>query len=448
MPQQKCWTTKELKCRKESKQSCKKVPNKKCWKVHIKKNRYVKRKQCQKCNRKKETSYTKVTRNNCKIEPREECKTFYFNNCKKIPEQSCGTVYKKKCGWEKQCVTKYRQQCKTQKPTYGAPPSYGPPKQTCKSIPWEKCRNVLKCNKVPSQQCSTRYRKECKKVPSEKCRTVKELKCNPYQVDVPKTKVVATCSWPPRKHHDQFCTRRSDTDVFLSEGTDFNPSVDYEDTIINDRIDYVETFPGTYDGTPNMTVTQDGKEVYPQVGTIPTADIVEYSPEDETFYPGSEIELSPNKNNLAVAGIFQEVESPDLQMHYNSRIEEPQSFFPENAKSTADSLPEFASDNNEEEFVKFGQKIAEESEEPGTSSLILSELDATVFDRSDTDVREGSINDSKSGNLKQVYSGDSDSSVSAFKEDFDKNFNPGFSNFGNFEGDPKVTWLWGSKTDE
>jgi len=236
--------------------------------------------------------------------------------------------------------------------------------------------------------------------------------------------------------------------VFLSDGTDFNPAVEYDDTIIDTRIDYVETFPGTYEGTPNMTVTQDGREVYPQVASFPEADIVEYSPEDETFFPGSEIEISPNENNLALSGIFQEVESPNLQQHYNSRIEEPQSFFPENAKSNDDSLPDFVSNDEGGKFVNFGRKIPEQGEDQGTSSLILSELDATAFDRSDTNVRDDEEKEPKSGDLKQPYSGSSDTHISAFKEDFEKSFNPGFSDFGNFEGDPKVTWLWGSKTDE
>ena len=53
--------------------------------------------------------------------------------------------------------------------------------------------------------------------------------------------------------------------------------IEYEDTFIDTRIDYVETFPDTYDGTPNMTVTQDGREVYPQAASYPEVDIVEYS---------------------------------------------------------------------------------------------------------------------------------------------------------------------------
>jgi len=246
----------------------------------------------------------------------------------------------------------------------------------------------------------------------------------------------------------------------LGDSTDFSPSVEYDDTIIDDRIDYVETFPGSYEGTPNMTVTHDGQEVYPQAGSYPEADIVEYSPEDETFLPGSEIVLAPNENNLAVAGIFQEVDSPNLQIHQNSRIEEPQSFFPENAESEdnlngfVNPLPDFTPNNDREagQFINFGQKLSSYDEQAETTSLILSELDATAFDRSDTGATEiiDSGNNSKSGHgdMKQVYNGDSERSKSGFKQDFETSFNPGFSNFGNFEGDPKVTWLWGSKTEE
>jgi len=439
VPEQKCWTTKELKCHKESKTACKKIPNKKCWKVHIKKNRYVKRKQCQKCNRKKETYYTKVTRNNCKVIPRQECRTFYVNNCKKEPYQECGTVYKKKCGYEKQCTTKYHQHCEKPKPVYGAPTSYGPPKEKCKSVPVEKCNNVQKCNKVPSQQCSTKYRNNCKKVPQEKCRTVKELKCNPYQVDVPKSRTITSCSWPPKKHHDQFCTRRSDSDVFLTDGSEYSQTLQYEDEFLETPIDFVETFPVHYDGSPNITITPDGKQAFPGfAGTAKQAN------------SGSEIALSQNQNNLAVAEIFQEVESPNLQLHQNSRIEEEEEFFPENAASQKGFLTDFADPDPDftpnvdreaghENFLNFGQKLPEHKRDLGSTSLVLSELDATAFDRKDElddgEIKLVSTDKKKSGDVKH-----SRNSITDVKQGFESSFNPGFTNFGTFEG------MWGSKT--
>ena len=81
---------------------------------------------------------------------------------------------------------------------------------------------------VPKEVCTTAHRVNCKKVPKEKCRTVKvssffiisshlhpvcqELRCNPVKETIPQYQTVRSCSWPAKRHHDQFCTRRSDTD--------------------------------------------------------------------------------------------------------------------------------------------------------------------------------------------------------------------------------------------
>ena len=113
--------------------------------------------------------------------------------------------------------------------------------------------------KVPYEQCSTKYRNQCKKVPQQKCVTLKDLKCTDVWVEVliyyllssllffsslfvevsktdlkiiiislsiifekiiimvfyhylfpqvPKTRNKKSCSWGGRKHQDKFCYRR------------------------------------------------------------------------------------------------------------------------------------------------------------------------------------------------------------------------------------------------
>jgi len=227
-------------------------------------------------------------------------------------------------------------------------------------------------------------------------------------------------------------------------------------------IDYVETFPTNYDGTPNMTITHDGREVFPGQASNIEEEIIEYSPIDETFNPGNEIALSQNQNHLAVAQIFQEVESPNLQNQQNSRIEEEKAFYPENAESEngfstgfVDPFPDFTPhldrEAGHEKFLPFGQKLHKNSGELGTTSLILSELDATAFDRSDEmsdDTIDFVSTDAKSQEDAQHNKVVGERSKSGFKQDFESSFNPGFSNFGNFEGDPKVTWMWGSKNEK
>ena len=181
------------------------MPDKKCWKVHVKKNRYVKRKECQKCNRWQEKYTTKQKKKNCKLVPRQECRTIYFNDCKKIPQKSCKTKYRNNCKKVQNCETKYNTHCTKPKPTYGKP-TYGAPKEVCEQVPYEKCSWSKKCDKVPDEQitiviiifimiimpiaqvpyeqCSTKYRNQCKKVPQQKCVTLKDLKCTDVWVEV------------------------------------------------------------------------------------------------------------------------------------------------------------------------------------------------------------------------------------------------------------------------
>lgn len=281
-------------------------------------------------------------------------------------------------------------------------------------------------------------------------------------MDVPVSKITSSCSWPAKKHRDQFCTKRSDSDIFLTDGSEYSPTVEYDESFIDTRIDFVETFPNDYNGTPNMTITQDGREVFPGYVTNNEEQIVEYSPVDETFNPGNQVAPSQNQNSLAVAQIFQEVESPNLQNAQNSRIEEEKAFYPQNAESEngflkdfvdpfPDFTPNFDREAGHEDFTNFGQKLTHNNGELRSTSLILSELDATAFDRSDEMVDDTADLVSTGGKMKEGVQHNKvtgETSRSAFKQDFESSFNPGFSNFGNFEGDPNVTWMWGTKTEK
>jgi len=242
----------------------------------------------------------------------------------------------------------------------------------------------------------------------------------------------------------------------LTDGSEYSTTLQYEDEFLETPIDFVETFPAHYDGSPNITITADGKQAFPGfAGTTKHAN-TEYSSSDDSFRPGSEIALSQNKNNLAVAEIFQEVESPNLQLHQNSRIEEDEEFFPENAASQKglltdfpdpdpDFTPNFDREAGHENFLNFGQKLPEHKTDLGSTSLVLSELDATAFDRKDEldddEIELVSTDKKKSGKFKH-----SKNSISDIKQDFESSFNPGFTNFGPFKGNPKENWMWGSKT--
>ena len=58
--------------------------------------------------------------------------------------------------------------------------------------------------------------------------------------------------------------RRSDTDVFLDEASEYDHSGEYLDGYMETPVDYVETFPDNFKGSPNLTVTPDGRRFRPQ----------------------------------------------------------------------------------------------------------------------------------------------------------------------------------------
>ena len=71
--------------------------------------------------------------------------------------------------------------------------------------------------------------------------------------------------------------RRSDTDVFLDEISDYT-SGEYEDRSIDTPIDYIEVFPDGFRGSPNITVTPDGRRFEPRYNPG-----IEIEVEDEYF---------------------------------------------------------------------------------------------------------------------------------------------------------------------
>ena len=81
---------------------------------------------------------------------------------------------------------------------------------------------------------------------------------------------------------DHNICRRSDDDVFLESWSDYSPEDDYEDSFMETPIDYMEVseyhhnivhhiisyppqvFPDTYHGSPNVTITPEGRRYYPE----------------------------------------------------------------------------------------------------------------------------------------------------------------------------------------
>ena len=70
-----------------------------------------------------------------------------------------------------------------------------------------------------------------------------ELRCNPVKETVPQYQTVRSCSWPAKRHHDQFCTRRSGTDD--DDDYDDNDDDDGDDDDKVDKNLSTDTFENT-----------------------------------------------------------------------------------------------------------------------------------------------------------------------------------------------------------
>ena len=150
---------------------------------------------------------------------------------------------------------------------------------------------------VPKEKCTTAYKLNCHKVPKEKCRTIKVI-CLIEWI------LITLCwilnrSWNVIQQKSRYLSikhrevvvgqqrretngaqgqiwnnnwakdwllicRRSDDDVFLDESSDYSHSGEYLDGYMETPIDYVEVFPDNFHGSPNLTVTPDGRRFRPQ----------------------------------------------------------------------------------------------------------------------------------------------------------------------------------------
>ena len=176
-------------------------------------------------------------------------------------------------------------------------------------------------------------------MPKEKCATKKEVKCEKYTVDVPQTKTRSTCHWPA-KQPDRFCTRRSDTDVFLDAGSDYSEKLEYLGKEIDDEIDYLNVFPANFQGNPNDTATDKGSTIAPQfVTAAPNYNIDTDSPLKSYPDVGNEDYTFPNNYNTS--GVLKEVEAPTAyaagrlyhSLDIPADIQPFSSFYPNNAQT-------------------------------------------------------------------------------------------------------------------
>ena len=95
--------------------------------------------------------------------------------------------------------------------------------------------------------------------------------------------------------------RRSDYDVFLEDSDEFSIGREYVDSFMETPIDFVSVFPEDFEGSPNITVTPDGRRFSPRARSEDRLDLF-----DEALTPHHS--HSPD----FAASVFREMPSPDL----------------------------------------------------------------------------------------------------------------------------------------
>ena len=99
--------------------------------------------------------------------------------------------------------------------------------------------------------------------------------------------------------------RRSDYDVFLEDSDEFSIGREYVDSFMETPIDFVSVFPDDFEGSPNITVTPDGRRFSPKTRSEDRLDLF-----DEAQY-------TPD----FAASAFREIPSPDLSQRPHQVME-------------------------------------------------------------------------------------------------------------------------------
>ena len=209
-------------------------------------------------------------------------------------------------------------------------------------------------------------------------------------------------------------------------------------------IDFVSVFPDDFEGSPNVTVTPDGRRFTPRARSLDGLDLFDESLISSHSHHGdSFVSEVPEFAETA----FREVPSPDLSRK-PSQVPVPTlaniplvtltsssqdngqglSFFPAEAKS-GDSLA--VSGQEEAGGEPFAQFSPSETQ-------IVSQFEQKVGEV----VRPGETVE----HVAKLTSEEEEKN-SSFRVDFNKAFNPGFNKFGEFGGQSAASVLWGEQKD-
>jgi len=185
-------------------------------------------------------------------------------------------------------------------------------------------------------------------------------------------------------------------------------------------VDYLEFFPADYLGNPNITITPDGRRFSPKK----VRNEVDYFEDDYHGSYDSSSDLQTYTAPSSQESAFKIIESPDLSKATPSESfsrEESSDYFSTN-EDTGSFFPDQAKTQDTHGFGDFEQKLGLVKKDVDKEE----ELPNKVIEENDDD----------------------DESFGSMKADFESNFNPGFSNFGNFGGQSYSTMSWGEKRRE
>jgi len=199
---------------------------------------------------------------------------------------------------------------------------------------------------------------------------------------------------------------------------------------MEDPVDFIETFPANYDGSPNVTMDQAGREVTPR-----------HFAQNPGFYPQEDMVAPPNRGFIP----------PTMPPMYSGVAHTTPVYQPRGAPKAAAAYDPFVRPNPLEFAAAQGQVVVKESPSPALHDLPSPDLTSAnhVVKRqpqqkffpaqAKTEENNGFMNDpvpfaSGLGNLQTGSSSRPERSEtkSQVQEDFESSFQPGFTQFGNF----------------
>lgn len=97
--------------------------------------------------------------------------------------------------------------------------------------------------------------------------------------------------------------------MFLEDSAEFSHGREYVDSFMDTPIDFVSVFPDDFEGSPNVTVTPDGRRFTPRARSLDGLDLFD---ESLTSHHSNQADSFVGELPDFAASAFREMPSPDL----------------------------------------------------------------------------------------------------------------------------------------